>query len=198
MSFFDKTIKWKGTKLIFVSGEKKEEVSEIIFNLCQDFLEIKKIKKPFKGLKKISLFFNDTFILVDKDFKTEKLETFFSYFSEVIMVLGSENLQREKLLINSLSKKSKLLVDFDSQEKLPGKKLKENLSYGFKKDADFYVSDLTVNEKTNFKINYDGASVPVWLEKDKKKEDVLIFTSALGASVLLGLNFVSLAKKMKK
>jgi len=170
----------------------------VIFDLIKESKKVKKLKEPIFGFKKLSLVNKEVVILTDGDFHPSKLKDFFDSFERVVTVINSNNIQREKSIVGLLKKKNYVIVDHDSKIKISAKRMKEYLSYGFHKDADFYVSDLTSNEKRNFKINYDGSSIPVWSEKNTNKEGVLEITAALGVGVLLGLNFLDLTKRVKK
>ena len=195
---FDSLLKWKGVKLVFVVGKNNEEVSGFIYDLIGDFCSVKKISSTGSFLKKMPLIFNDVILLNQSDVEPEELERFFSSFKEVIVLINSDDLSKEKEIISKLSKENTILIDFESKGKVPGKRMNRFLSFGIDSEADFYVSDVKSGEKTNFKINYDGSSVPVWLDGKSSTDDVLKTVSGLGVGVLLGINFVSLTQKLKK
>lgn len=182
-------------KLVYITGKDKKETGDFIFKLLNSG-RVKRISKPVIGLSRIVLFFKDIIILEDGGFDPKELSKFFSYFVEVVVVVDSENVSREKEIVSLLDKKSSLLVNYKVKEKFSAKRM-HYLSYGFNNKADFFVSDVIVNNKTNFKINYKGSSIPVWIEKNAKKKKILQVTSALGVGVLLGINFVSLTQRVK-
>ncbi len=184
--------------MVFVVGKNNEEVSGFIYDLIGDFCSVKKISSTGSFLKKMPLIFNDVILLNQSDVEPEELERFFSSFKEVIVLINSEDLNREKEITSKLSKKNTILVDYESRNRVPGKRMNRFLSFGIDSEADFYVSDVKSGEKTNFKINYDGSSVPVWLDGKSSTDDVLKTVSGLGVGVLLGINFVSLTQKLKK
>lgn len=183
-------------KLVYIAGKEKKKTGDFIFELLKN-RRVKRISKPITGLSKVVLFFKDIVILEDGGFDSKRLGKFFSYFNEVVVVINSENVSREKEIISLLDKKSSLLVNHKAKEKFSAKRMRY-LSYGFNKEADFFVSDIMVNNKTNFKINYEGSSIPVWIEKSAKREKVLRVTSGLGVGVLLGFNFVNLTQRVKE
>lgn len=193
-----KLLKWKKTKLVFITGERSEEIAHFTFNLVNNFSTIKNINKLPKGLGKLILLRPQVLILIDNDFEMEKLEKFFNLFDEVIMVVSSKNSTRERKLAALLKRTSSLVVDHNTKKKIPGKRLSKYLSYGINKDADFQISDISVRDSLNFKINYEGSSIPVWLKKELGQESVFTITAALGAGVLLGYNFVSLTRQIER
>ncbi|MDP2966943.1 MAG: hypothetical protein Q8N87_00795, partial [bacterium] len=48
----------------------------------------------------------------------------------------------------------------------------QELTFGFQEGADFRATDINLNSGTNFKINYKGNIVPIWLEKLFGKEQI--------------------------
>lgn len=183
-------------KLVYIAGKEKEKTGDFIFELLRN-RRVKRISNPITGLSKIILFFKDIVILEDGGFDPKKLAKFFSYFNKVVMVVDSENISREKEIVSLLDKNSSLLVNYKVKDKFSAKRMRY-LSYGFNEQADFFVSDMMVNDKTNFKINYEGSSIPVWIEKSAEKEKVLRVTFGLGVGVLLGFNFVNLTQRVKE
>jgi len=73
----------------------------------------------------------------------------------------------------------------------------KSFTFGFLEGADFRASDVHTNKGTNFKINYKGKIIPVWLENLIGKEYIYsaLATSCLG--VALGLNFVEISEALK-
>ncbi len=192
----NKILKLKKTKLVFVSGESSDKIVYFLDHITDKFYNTKKIKKPLTGLFKLSLLFNYVFILKDDNFKTEELKDFFNLFSEVIVIINNKKIKRGREIIKALKKKDTLFIDHPSKDKLPGKRLERRLSYGFDKEADFYISDVNKSQKTNFKLNYSGSTVPFWMEKDSEKEDILVTGVVAGTVVLLGINFIEVSKNM--
>ncbi len=92
-----------------------------------------------------------------------------------------------------------LILNFDDETVREIKEetnLKE-ITFGFQEGADFRATDINLNPGTNFKINYKGNTVPIWLEKIFGKEQIY---SALGAAVvgtIFGLNLVEISNILK-
>jgi len=184
--------------LVLIIGQDDSGMTDFIFSLVSDDRKTIKLKKPLKGFKKISIISSEVVILKDDNFSVTELESFFSIFDEVIVVFKkSKKMKNERKIISLLTEKDTLLASDDLMEKLSKKKLKKRVSFGFKREADFYMSDLNLGDKINFKINYNGSSIPVWYRGEGKKEDALKITGALAVGSLLNLNLVDLTRRIK-
>ncbi len=113
--------------------------------------------------------------------------------------------KREVLFVDdaektNLSSSECLIYNFDQEglrkikEKAPDVKL---LSFGFQEGANFQASDLRQNGGTNFKINYQGKIVPIWLIGNLDKEEIYSVLAAAAVGVLLGLNLVEISQALK-
>lgn len=93
-----------------------------------------------------------------------------------------------------------LILNFDDQT-LREIKLQvsgpNSLTFGFQSGADFQVSDIRLNGGTNFKINYKGNIVPVWLENIFGKEQIYSALIAAGVGAVFGLNLVEVSQSLK-
>jgi len=72
-----------------------------------------------------------------------------------------------------------------------------SLTFGFQEEADFRASDVKLNTGVNFKINYKGNIVPVWLEKLFSKKQVYSALAAAGVGVVFDLNLVEISQALK-
>lgn len=73
----------------------------------------------------------------------------------------------------------------------------KKIGLGFSNDADFFVSDENITEEEiNFKLNYKGSSVPIWL-KSQNKEDIINCLTAISVAIVLGANMVEVSEKLK-
>jgi UDP-N-acetylmuramoyl-tripeptide--D-alanyl-D-alanine ligase len=92
-----------------------------------------------------------------------------------------------------------LILNFDDEtvrEIKDETNLKE-LTFGFQEGADFRVTDINLNSGTNFKINYEGNIVPVWLEKLFGKEQIYSALSAAAVGKIFNLNLVEISQALK-
>ncbi len=74
----------------------------------------------------------------------------------------------------------------------------EFVTYGFSPDADFYASDqIEADEGINFKLNYKGSSVPIWLKAHGEKT-IETALPAICAAIISGMNIVEVSEALKK
>lgn len=98
-----------------------------------------------------------------------------------------------------LPSKGYLVLDFDEEDM---RRLKDDasvkvLTFGLGEEADFTASDIKINGGTNFKINYGGNIVPVWLEERADKEQIRSILAAASVGTVLGLNLVEISQALK-
>lgn len=120
--------------------------------------------------------------LVDSSFRIER------------EILFADDLQK----IN-LSSREYLISNFD---KGGGRRLKEGvavktLTFGFQEGADFQATDVKINGGTNFKVNYQGKIVPIWLTGIKSPEEIYPVLTAVAIGTALGLNLVEISQSLK-
>jgi UDP-N-acetylmuramoyl-tripeptide--D-alanyl-D-alanine ligase len=92
-----------------------------------------------------------------------------------------------------------LILNFDDEtvREIKTESRAPSLTFGFQDEADFRVSDINLNAGTNFKINYKGNIVPVWLEKLFGKEQIYSALAAAGVGVIFGVNLVEISQALK-
>lgn len=73
----------------------------------------------------------------------------------------------------------------------------KGITFGFQEGADFRVTDINLNSGTNFKINYKGNIVPIWLENLFGKEQIYSALAAAAVGTVLGLNLVEISSALK-
>jgi len=71
------------------------------------------------------------------------------------------------------------------------------ITFGFQEGGDFRATDVKLNHGTNFKINYKGNIVPVWLEGLFGKEQTYSALSAAAVGMVFGLNLVEISQALK-
>lgn len=188
----------KKPKVIIVTGEGKSCAKEAIFQV---------LREHFKVGQEILIFETD---LTD----SEKFKFLVSKSSLPILVvthLGEispdvdffagprEKANPIKELAKILPTQGYLVLNFDDETAREIKdetNLKE-LTFGFQQGADFQVSDIKLNTGTNFKINYKGNIVPVWLEKLFGKEQIYSALSAAVVGTIFDLNLVKISQALK-
>lgn len=97
-----------------------------------------------------------------------------------------------------------LVLNYDDEtvRDLHGQSPAHPLFFGFGARADILASDIVLTQfpdaGTNFKINYKGKTVPVWLEKLFGKEHMYAALAATAVGEILGLNLVEISSALKR
>ena len=166
----------KRPKIVMVAGGAKETAKEAISQV---------LKPHFKVGKEI--------LIIDQDFK------FFIKHSRLpVLVVNGDIAQISEItkLAEILPNYSYLVLNFDDEaiRDLKNKSRAHPLTFGFGTRADIRATDIG----TNFKINYQGNIVPVWLEKLFGKEQIYAALAAVAVGDVFGLNLVEISEALKK
>jgi UDP-N-acetylmuramoyl-tripeptide--D-alanyl-D-alanine ligase len=200
LNFFSKIkFLFKKPKVIIVTGKGKETAKETISQV---------LKSRFKIDKKILLF--------ETDFKNIKNFEFLLKNSSlpalVVTHIGDippdkdffagnreETVQIRKLL-KLMPPQGFLVLNFDDEtvRELKTETSAHPLTFGFQAGADFQATDIKLNRGTNFKVNYKGNIVPVWLEKIFGKEQIYAALAGVGAGIIFDLNLVEISQGLRK
>ncbi len=72
------------------------------------------------------------------------------------------------------------------------------MNFGLTLDADVAVSDINESEEiTNFKLNYKGSSIPVWMKNISGKNELYDVLPAVCVGALSGLNSLEISEILK-
>ena len=82
--------------------------------------------------------------------------------------------------------------------KFKEKNLIQILTFGFKEGADFWATDLKQNGGTNFKVNYRGNIVPVWLKKRLEQKEIYPVLTAVAVGAAMNLNLVEISQSLNE
>ncbi len=106
-------------------------------------------------------------------------------------------------LTESLPVRAQLLLNFDDEtvRDLKNKSRAHVLTFGFGARADIQASDVVLTQSpglgTNFKINYQGNIVPIWLPNLFGKEHIYAALAAVAVGEILDLNLVEISTSLK-
>ena len=92
-----------------------------------------------------------------------------------------------------------MVLNFDD-ETTRGIKNLTNLklvTFGLGEGADFVASDINYNHVTNFKLNYQGNTIPIWLDFPAQKEHIYSSVATIAVSTLFNLNLVEVSQILK-
>lgn len=192
---------WKKPNIIVVAGSGRRAALEAISHV---------LKKHFKIGKDVFIF--ETDFKDPQEFKklqllTKKSELPILVITQIgeiptdrISFSGEEGKIIEiKEFIKTLPDKRYLVLNFDDDivKNFKKENLANSLTFGFQEGADFACSDIKINGETNFKVNYDGKTVPFWMEKPLGKEQIYSILSAIAVGTILKLNLVEISQSLK-
>ena len=211
MNFLAKTNFYlKKPRIIIITGNGSFLATEAIFKLLSNKLKVRKI-------------LDQDLPLVDKDevlvCETKIGESnFFDFLmknssSPILLVthLGEISQERDSIFsdqkeleeilkfIKNISNKCQLVLNSDD-ETLKDIKNYTNLkitNFGFQAGSDFQASDIKINHGTTFKLNYQGNSVPIWLDYLFGKEQIYAALAAISIGAIFNLNLVEISQALK-
>jgi len=115
-----------------------------------------------------------------------------------IFFAGEKN-EKIRKLAKTMPSQGFLVLNFDDETVREIKDVTNlnELTFGFQERTDFKASDIKLNGGTNFKINYKGYVVPVWLDKLFGKEQIYSALAAASCGSIFGLNLVEVSQALK-
>jgi len=218
---------FKKPTAIIVTGRGSAYATEAIFQVLKEYFlsaDSKKDKlKKGQRLKKIpkdknlSLFdpINNNILILESGMKEIGDFGFFvkeSKFPILIVThigdipsgsdfFAGEKSKIEKILdlIKTLPKRCNLILNFDDEtvREIKDQTDLNSLTFGFQERADCQATDVKLNTGTNFKLNFKGNTVPVWLDYLFGKEQIYSALSTISVGILLDLNLVKISQALK-
>ena len=203
-------------KVIIVVGKGRTFTTEAIYQVLQSHFKVEKLVEKTPNI--LSIFKREVF-LIETDFKKPSLPRKLNHWMKssqlpilVVTHVGEipsdyesfSGDRQEAIKIKELAKivpaygflilnsDDKIVQEIDNVTNL------KSLTFGFQQEANFQVSDIHTNSGTNFKINYKGNIIPVWLEGLFGKEQIYGALAASSVGIILGLNFVEISEALKK
>ncbi|MDO8265123.1 MAG: hypothetical protein Q7T34_02005 [Candidatus Parcubacteria bacterium] len=218
MDIFTKIIYFiKKPRIILITGQGYDKSSRVLSFVLGKYYKVGtfKINEPnLKDILKYNIFIfeyspenKDNFkkwLLISKNPILIATNTG-EILSEKGFFQGDQTLsQKIKELADILPLFSHLILNYDDESLralIPHIKT-EFSSFGVAARADFVASDIIANkenetEGVNFKINYNGKVVPVWIKKGEKED---IYASLVGAACgeVLGVNLVEISNVLSE
>jgi len=192
---------WKRPKVIVVAGAGRQcareailQVLKLKFRIGKDALVLASDLKDEKELEKIKF-------LVKKSPLSILVVT---HFGEIPLNRDSFAADKEatKEALNftkTLPDDTSLVLNFDdgTVREIGNTINLKTCDFGFGEAADFRASDVNSNGGTNFKINFKGNIVPVWLEGLFGKEHIYAALAAVCVGTIFDLNLVEVSQSLK-
>lgn len=186
---------FKKPPVIVIIGGNKELTTEDIFRVLKNYFKAGKFQKrknpSFLDILKFDI------LIFEKDEEDLKNFQFFLNKSKKPILVITDFISFSVEILPSFSH---LILNFDNEtvKKIKDKSQAHSLTFGFQDGSDFRATDIHLNKiETNFKINYKGNIVPLWLEKGFKEKQIYsaLATAAVGA--VLDINLVEISKSLK-
>jgi len=196
---------WKRPRVIIITGNGRQTTKEAIFQVLKNY---------FKIGKEILIYETDLANLAEvKKFKFFLRKSRLSIL--VVTHIGEYHPEREFFagelekvsgiieLIKELPARGYLVLNFDDEtvRDLKNQTNAHPLTFGFGARANVRATDLVLTQTptlgTNFKINYEGNIVPIWLERLFGKEQIYSALAAAAVGEVLDLNLVEVSAALK-
>lgn len=199
MDFFTKLIFYfKKPELIIIADKNSGLIADNIFQVLKTHFKAQKIEK----ITSQNILKNKILIL---GFNSEQDLAFFIQKSKkpILIVNGLQepsHIAQIKKTAKNFSMRGYLLLNFDNQEirEIDNQNVSSVISFGFLKNADLNISDFSKeNDSSNFKINYKGNIVPIWLENISKKSEIYAILAAIACGLQLNMNLVEISQSIK-
>jgi len=183
-------------RVIAVTGENKSEIVKALTQLLARKFKVKKVLNA-----KLPIVQKNEVLLL-KEIKDVKMFSFLARNSKSFTLVVNEPALSDYVfsLIKKLPPESNLIFSFDGENR----KEVENsgsfniITFGLQEKADFKATDVIFNGRTNFKINYKGNIVPVWLNKICDKGEIQASLAAACVGAVLNLNLVEISQSFQK
>ncbi len=216
MNIFEKIkIILKKPKVIIVTGNgrvcAKEAIQQVLkphFSVGKEILVLESDLKNTRDLKRYKFLINQSSLAVLVVTHAGDIPLEQDFFA------GEREKTEEILsLAKILPSSSYLVLNFDDEtvREIGDLTNLKTLTFGFQERADLRASDIKINGweansarqarepvlGTNFKINYKGNIVPVWLERLFGKEQIYSALAGVGIGIIFDLNLVEISQALK-
>jgi UDP-N-acetylmuramoyl-tripeptide--D-alanyl-D-alanine ligase len=192
-------------KIILIKGKEEDLLIEATISVLGKFLKFKKVEKiPFFFKKDEILIFkseNDFNFLIEKSSLPIFILTHFEDPPLQEIYFASEKKKVEPFLkiVKNLPVFSYLILNHDDEtvRELSQITRAHPVTFGFSKEADLIASDIKMNKGLNFKLQYNGSLLPVWLERVFGKEQIYTALAVFSLAKILKINLVEVSMAFK-
>ena len=203
-------------KVIIVTGNYAEDTAQAIFCVLKSLkFKISKLTFPFSLKTAFNIIKSKILIVTLKpeEIKSVVRNIPLGQIKIVVVtplgnippediVFAGEKIKRDKILqlLKKLSPQNFLVLNYDDET---AREIDEfvnmkDITFGFDKGADLRASDVTLDkEGTNFKLNFEGKVIPVWLYHLFGKKHIYAALAVFGVTYNLNINFLEAAKALK-
>jgi len=198
-NFFSKIkFTFKKQKVVVITGSARKNTFNAVNQVLRSRLKIGE----------------DVLIFEAEDKKVSDYEFFLKNSKEPVLIVTNtidipsdsdffagerELIKNTRNMVKALPENVNLVLNFDdetSREVGDSTKLKI-LTFGLQNRASLMASNFKINGGTNFKINYKGNTVPIWLKKTFGREQIYSALAACCVGVIFNLNLVEISEALK-
>ncbi len=192
---------FKNKRIIFIVGDRKEEVVSSIYFVLKKSFKTTVINSFSKGSLFISALRNEVIIIKDNEkIDVQEIKNLLNDLDCSFVITQAEKKARIKKIVQTFVENFVFILDFSIAKKIEKKKKREILTFGInKKSAHFYITDIYQKEKeTNFKVNYGGNTIPFWIQGKLNKKEIYAILPSLCIAKLFKLNFADISHRIKE
>lgn len=211
-NFFGKILlKFLCSEIIIVDGYYRESSAEAIFQVFkQSGKRIKKVDANFCSIFK-KIFYkgiivipaieeellNMLKIIPNKKIKTIIFNSTKELPEDYSTPASSRSFEIAKSILGKKAHKNIFLINVDDNE-LKRVANSGSLTFGFDEKARLQASNIMIGgEGTNFKLNFEGKVIPVWLNKTFGREQIYASLVAIGTAFIFGINPLEASQNLK-
>jgi len=183
-------------KVVVVTGNGRQTAKEAIFQVLSSHFKVGQevliLETDLQDVEEIKFYLKNSSLPV----------LVVSHLGDIppdkIFFAGEKN-EKIRKLAKTMPSQGFLVLNFDDETVREIKDVTNlnELTFGFQERTDFKASDIKLNGGTNFKINYKGYVVPVWLDKLFGKEQIYSALAAASCGSIFGLNLVEVSQALK-
>lgn len=201
---------FKKPRVIIVTGDNSTSTMEVIYQVLSRKLKIRKTSIqdiPFVNKNEILIIeskvkeLNFLNFLVRNSRSPILLVTNLGKIPTDSIFFSGDKKDTEEILkfTNVLPVNSQLVLNFDDEALKEIKNLinLKIVTFGFGEGSDFLATDIKFNHVTNFKLNYQGNIVPIWLDFLTGKKDIYNTLATMLVSTIFNLNLVEVSQLLK-
>ena len=197
---------FKKPEIIVVIGRGSKTATEAIFQALKQFKRVG---------KRISL--NNEILIFDAGTKNiEKFKFFIKKSRKAVLIIthigdippdinffDGKKIKGLEEIVDSLRSKDSLILNFDDEtvKELKSKSEANLFTFGFQEMAHFRATDYVITQfpsiGINFKINFQGNVIPVWLKGIFGKEQVYSVLACSACGYAFGLNLLEVSRALK-
>jgi len=185
-------------KVVVVVGNGRQTTREAIFQVLNQHFKVGKEVLIFET--NLESFDEIKFLIANSSLPVLVITHFGDIPPDKVFFAGERGDEKIRALSKAMPARGYLVLNFDDEtvrEIKDETNLKET-TFGFQENADFRATDIKLDTGTNFKVNYRGNIVPIWLDGLFGKEQIYAALATASVGSIFNLNLVAISQALKK